>query len=312
MKKIYLVYGDEQYFIDEKVNEILNKNSVYEKIVYDAYEDSLSKVIEELNISSLFSNDKIVVFKNCYFLTGTKGDIEHNVDELLKFIENDNENILVLTASQQVDKRKKIVKELEKIAEVSICNKLNEKEIEKFIIDYCNKNGYKIDYDATNKFIDFVPNDIYSIVNELNKMFTYKDDNKKITIEDIEKGTSKFLNPNIFDLIDAIVNKDIDKSLSLYDDLILLNEEEIKLIVILANQFRLIYQIKEMYSKGYSELDISKNLAVHPYRIKLLNAKRITSKEALKYLGRLAKLDQDIKMGLIDKEVGFERFMLDI
>jgi len=312
MKKIYLVYGDEQYFIDEKVNEILSKNSVYEKIVYDAYEDSLSKVIEELNISSLFSNDKIVVFKNCYFLTGTKGDIEHNTDELLSFFKNENDNIIILTASQQVDKRKKIVKELEKIAEVSICNKLNEKEIEKFIIDYCNKNGYKIDRDAINKFMDFVPNDIYSIVNELNKMFTYKDDDKKIAIEDIKKGTSKFLNSNIFDLIDAIVNKDIDKSLSLYDDLILLNEEEIKLIVILANQFRLIYQIKEMYSKGYSELDISKNLAVHPYRIKLLNSKRITSKEALGYLGRLAKLDQDIKMGLIDKEVGFERFMLDI
>ena len=50
MKKIYLVYGDEQYFIDEKINEILNKNSVYEKIVYDAYEDSLSKVIEELKL----------------------------------------------------------------------------------------------------------------------------------------------------------------------------------------------------------------------------------------------------------------------
>ena len=83
-------------------------------------------------------------------------------------------------------------------------------------------------------------NNLYIITSELDKLFIYKD-NKVITKDDIKVVTSRIINTNIFDLIDSIVRKNIDKALELYDDLLVVNEEEIKLIVTLANQFRLIW-----------------------------------------------------------------------
>ena len=92
------------------------------------------------------------------------------------------------------------------------------------------------------------------------------------------------------------------------------NDVPIKIIVMLANQFRIIYQAKEMYKKGYTENDIASILGVHPYRIKLaLNkAREYSSKSLLIYLKKLSNLDILIKTGDINKEIGLELFIINL
>lgn len=313
MKNVYLIYGQEKYLIDEFVLQLVDKYKEYEKIEYDALESNISDVIDDLNMGSLFSDNKIIIVNNCYFLSGIKTDIEHDVDALVDYLQEKNNNILLLVLNEEaIDKRKKIVKELEKNAEIKIFNKLNDKDTISFIKNYCEKKGYKIDDLASRLFLDYTKDNLYIITNELDKMFLYKDSDKKISIEDIKLVTSRTINANIFDLIEAITKRDINKSLLLYQDLVLLNEEEIKLIIILANQFRLIYQVKEMYKDGYTEYDISKNLNVHPYRVKLAYNMDITPNESLEYIKKLSELDRNIKTGLVDKKYAFEKFILEL
>ena len=81
----------------------------------------------------------------------------------------------------------------------------------------------------------------------------------------------------------------------------------------MANQFRLIYQSKELYKKGNREDTISKILNVHPYRVKLAleKSKNYSSKILLNYLLKLAEMDFKIKNGLIDKNLALELFILE-
>lgn len=313
MNKIYLIYGNEQYFIDEYVNELKKKYSTYDLVCFDMLSSNISDALEDALMQSLFSSNKLIICDNSYFLTASKCEIEHNIDNLHNYINLESDNILALVVnSDSLDKRKKIVKELENVATVDVCNKLKGYELNNFVKEYINKYGYKIDNDALVLFLSKLNDDLYIITSELDKMFIYKDEDKLINKKDVEAITSKIINDNIFDLIDAITKKDIDKSLELYDDLLLINEEEIKLIIILANQFRLIYQVKEMYDIGYNEVSIIKTLGVHPYRIKLAKNIDISKKEALLYLKKLAYLDEMIKTGKIDKKEGFHKFILEI
>ena len=310
MNKIYLIYGDEEYFINNEIDKLKEEYKDYDLVTYDMLENNISDAIEDASMISLFSSDKLILCYNCYFLTGTKCEIDHDTDSLLKYMKLNTDSILVLSVSSEVDNRKKVVKELNKFNVIK-CNKLKEYEINNFIKDYCKKAGFKIDSDAVKLFLDKLTDNLYIITSELDKMFIYKN-NKEITKSDVELVTSRVINTNIFDLINSIVEKDIDKSLELYDDLLIVNEEEIKLIVTLANQFRLIYQVKTMFKSGYSEFDISKKLDVHPYRIKLANNIFISLDECLKYIKTLSELDENIKSGKIDKKVGFEKFILSL
>lgn len=311
MNKIYLIYGEEDYFINKEIDKIKNEYKDYEVVSYDMTLNNISDALEDALMGSLFSSNKLIICTNSFFLTGTKCEIEHKIDDLLKYLTIDSDNILVISVnSDTLDNRKKIVKELNKFKVIK-CDKLKPNELNKFIKDYCKNNNYKINEDAVNLMIERLNDNLYIISSELDKMFLYKEDDV-ITKKDVSEVVSRVINTNIFDLINAIVEKNIDKALFVYDDLLLINEEEIKLIVTLANQFRLIYQVKSMFKSGYSELDISKSLGVHPYRIKLANGVNIKMDDILKILRSLASLDENIKTGKVDKKEAFLKFILSL
>jgi DNA polymerase-3 subunit delta len=310
-KNIYLLYGEEPYLIEEEIKIIAS--SVLEPsekaIKYDMTEDDLSNALEDLNTTSLFGNSKVIVCNNCYFLTSKSNDIEQDVSELTMLLDKELDSILILTVDYKLDERKKVVKELLKKSNIKCFGKLKEYELINFIEKKFNE--YKIDINVIKYFLSYVGSDLGIIMSEIEKLKLYKEE-KIITIEDIDNISSKALNDNIFDLVDAVVNKDVNRALSIYDDLIILNEEEIKLIVVIANQFRLIYQTKTMYKSGYSESDISKHLGVHPYKVKLANQIFIKENEVLKYLNLLADLDIKIKTGELEKSYAFKMFLIGI
>ena len=310
MDNIYLIYGDEDYFINLEIEKLKKKYSSYDIVKYDMLESNIKDAVEDASMISLFSSNKLILCYNCTFLTTIKCDIDHKTDDLLKYINNPNIDsiVVLLVNSELLDNRKKIVKELSK-SNVIKCNKLKNYELDSFIKNYCKDNLFTIDSDAINLFKEKLSDNLFIITSELNKLFIYKDNNK-ITKEDIKIVTSTMINSDIFDLINAIINKNLDKALELYDDLLKINEEEIKLIITLANQFRLIYQVKTMYKMGFSENDIVSKLGVHPYRVKLSNNVDINLDECTFYLKKLSVLDEEIKTGKIDKKVGFQKFIL--
>ena len=172
--------------------------------------------------------------------------------------------------------------------------------------------GYNIDYKTINLFIDRIGNNPLIIQNEINKIKIYKGNDKNITDEDILNLTIKLIEIDIFKLIDYIVKKDKEKALELYYEMLKMNEEPIKIVVILANQFRIMYQAKELFKKGYSEKDIASILKIHPYRVKLAiqNGRNYTSETLLKYLNDLANIDIGIKTGTLNKDLALELFIL--
>ena len=56
----------------------------------------------------------------------------------------------------------------------------------------------------------------------------------------------------------------------IYKDLKMNNEEPIKLIVLIANSLRLLYQVKLLDRKGYNDQEIGKMLSLNPYRLRYI------------------------------------------
>ena len=82
----------------------------------------------------------------------------------------------------------------------------------------------------------------------------------------------------------------------------------------LANQFRIMYQSKQLLKKGYSEREIANLLEIHEFRVKkaLEKGRKYSSDEILKKLEDLADLDYQIKSGQLDKNIGLELFILNM
>ncbi len=313
MKEVYAFYGDESFLIDEEIKKIIEKHPNSEVIKYDLEESSLNLLLEDALSLSLFNEHKIIIGSNANFLSAsdTKGKVNQNVEDLLKYIDNPNDtSTIIFTLSTNIDKRKKIVKQLLSKSIVKECNKLTVDNAVLFAKDIFSKANFQVGYSALNKLVHKTGNNLYLLNSECNKLMIYKNEEKKIELDDVDQMVERYDIDNLFALTDAVVKKDINEALSLYQELLKRNEEPIKIIVIIANQFRLIFQVKRLKSKGLSDSEIASELVVHPYRVKLAKETNLSEKELLKYLTTLADLDEQIKTGKINKDVGLELFLL--
>lgn len=317
MDNLYLIYGIEDYIINEAIKKIITDNNIIDDniIKYNLDEVNVSLALEEASTVSMFDSKKLVICEGCTFLTGeNKKEINHDIDSLTKYINNPFTDVFLVfvVRKEKLDDRKKIVKELKKNSTVIEAQKKENYNLNNYIIDYVNKNGYNMSKNACIKLIERAGSNLSNLISECDKIFLYKDDEKNITEEDIENLVFKNIEDNIFELTNAVMNKDKKKIINIYKDLILMGEEEIKLIVMLANQFRMILQVKLMVKNGYKERDMATIIKEHPYRVKLAMQSNFKINELENYLIKLEELDYSIKSGKLDKSFGFEMFLLNI
>ena len=315
MNNIYLIYGDEEYLIKKELSKIIDKSNIIRDniIRYNLNEVNISNVIDEACTVSMFDDIKFIICENCSFLTTiNKKEIEHDTDSLIKYINNpfDDVYLVFVVNTEKLDERKKIVKEMKKLSNVIECKKLDSHNLNNYIYKYFKDNNYNIDMSLVRLIIDKVKYDLSNIINECDKLMLYKDNDKNITKEDVDNIIIETIEDNIFSLTNSIMEKNTSKSIKIYKDLLLKGEEPIKLIVMIANQFRLILQVKLMVKNGYNQIDMSSTINEHPYRVKLALSSNYTEKELIKIIKKLYKLDYDIKVGNIDKNFGFELFLL--
>ena len=304
---VYLLYGTKGFEIEEEIKKLSKGIDEMNISKYDLNNDMLSLALEDAKTMSLFGDKKIVIVDNANMFTGYTSKDSELIEEYLNHM-NDNTTLILIVHNDKLDTRKKITKLIKKVGKVQEFND----ELDTTSLVRRLFKDYNIDYKTIQLFIDRVGNNPLIIQSEINKIKIYKDNDKNITEEDILNLTAKLIEIDIFKLIDYIVRKNKEKALELYYEMLKMNEEPIKIVVILANQFRIMYQSKELLKKGYSEKDIANTLKIHPYRVKLAiqNSRNYTSDILLKNLNALADIDIGIKTGTINKDLALELFIL--
>ena len=304
----YLIVTNDKITLDEKIKE-LNKSNDAEVVFYDLLEVPVEKLIEDLDTINFLASKKIVVGYNAFFLSSdkTKSTVEHNTDILEHYLDNQSDNILILTIDN-IDKRKKIVsnilKKVNLIEEIADIDTLIKKRFE----------DYKISNILIEKLKNRCGNDHERIFNEIEKLKLYKIDTKEILEEDIDKVVMENLDDNIFHFIDNILSGNKEYAFKQYNNFLLHGEQIVHMIILLSNKIRLIYQVKELASDGYNTLDISKKLKVHEYPVKLALNKgyQYSDKRLLDLLEELSNIDLSIKSGKSLGDIEFETLLASI
>lgn len=304
---IYLLYGNKNFLID---NELITLSQPFDPMnisKFDFDNESPQNAMEDAKTISLFGDKKLIICTHANMFTGaTSKDIDI-IEEYLNH-PNPDTTIIFTVNNEKIDERKKITKLIKKKG----CVKAFNAKIDVHHLIKSELQDFKIDNQTLNLLINRVGENPLILKNELAKIKIYKDDNHLISSNDIMNLTTKNIDTDIFKLIDHIVRNQKDEALEIYYEMLKINEEPLKIIILLASQFRIMYQAKQLLKRGLSEKDIATILKIHPYRVKLAiqNSRYIDSKVLLQYLADLADLDIGIKTGIINKDTALELFIL--
>jgi len=317
--KIYTIVSPHDSLAKNKIKEILKTCHLAPEDVttYDMQEATIQDALFDASSAGFLAERKAVLVKDPYFLTAalTKGP-EHDIDKLTAYLNNPSpENILIFHAPyEKLDERKKIVKLLKKKSDfikISAPNEFN-------LIDYAKRElaRYNIiaDGNIARTLVQLTQNNVDKLISELIKIRDYFGDSsdRELTLELMHDLVPQTLEDNVFLLSEALATKNVQTAYRIFSDLMIQKEEPIKLIVMIANQFRLFKQIQILQTRNMYEKDIASVLGVHPYRVKIAigQARRFKPNELDEILKQLANADLQIKTGQIDGRMALELFIL--
>lgn len=314
----FIIKSNVANLIDKQLNALVSKyqeSREVEVIKYDMDLVSLDDILEEANTYPMWSDFKLIVCYNANFLTSkgiNNSEFENDYDLLEEYIaSNSSFSAMVFVLGGDFDKRKKIYKSLSKTCRIFDLDTFDNHKVVKMVKSRLEKEGKSIS-DTNAKYIcERLNYNLSLIFIELDKLCLIVEE--ELTKEIIDVLVSRTIEDNIFELTTAVMNCDVKNAYSIYNDLIMNKEEPIAMVAMLANQFRLLLQVKGYAKLGMSKNEIASRLKIHPYRVELaLKNKEFNKQRILNYLDELCDIDYRVKSGRVDKYAALELFLLSL
>ncbi|MEN9917928.1 MAG: polymerase subunit delta [Bacteroidota bacterium] len=214
---IYLLMGDEAYYIDELTNVLINtvlpesERDFNQTILY-GMETDVATIITLARSFPMMSDHQLIIVKEAQGLK--------KLEELELYAKNPlASTILILNYKGGIlDKRKKLYAEIEKRGAIFESKKIPEYKMPAFMTSFITSKGLGIDQKAAQMLTDFLGNDLSKVVNEVDKLLlSVPADEKRITAELIERNIGISKDFNNYELLKAIVEKNIYKANQIAD-----------------------------------------------------------------------------------------------
>lgn len=319
-QSLYVVLGTED-FLQQQIREafLASLNVDQDDLnfaQFDLEQDSLDMVLDEAQSTPFFGDYRLVFVDNPFFLTAEKKSNapEHNIEELLAYLQQpiDTSIVVFFASYEKLDERKKITKQLKKVATVIDVQPMKEADVRRYLQQTLDNDGLLMEREAFEMFIRLTDMRLSKAMQELEKLRLYAGEQKRISKQAVEQLVPKSLEHNVFDLTNYVLQGKTEAALRLYDDLHIQGEETIKINAILISQIRLLLQTAILMKVGYQQGNIAETLKVHPYRVKLAmqQARKLNQKELAHLYDELIENDYLIKSGRMDKEFLFQLFVL--
>ena len=297
--------------ITEKIKEINEFNFVS----YDALECEMLDVMYEATLMPICEDSRIIVVDNAAFLSTEKSKkvtlTKEEEKAILDYVKNPNSAVtmIFIVHSEKIDEKNAIIKAVKENGRIIEALNPSDKDWIKYAEKLFANYGIEANYNVIDEFSKRTNKDAMLMNNEIKKLALYSN---KITMNDLDLLVAKPLEDKIFNLCTLIVTNKTKEAINLYRDLLVKNEEPVAIIALIATQIRLFVDVFTLSEAGLSQADISKELNIHPYRIKLAldNRRYIKLKNLKQEIDNLYKLDYDIKSGKIDRFFGLEMFIL--
>ena len=320
LKPVYILYGAESYLIEDFIKDFVRrfvdpgmKDFMLSQINEEDEEDFDGKLYEVCHTVSMFSPFRIVV-AYCKDRLQYKKDDRLLMDLFGKFPLN---TVLLLVTSSTPDGRLSFVKKTKEIGEWLEFARLQNQNLDSWIEQQFASEGKKIVKNGVNFLEEQFHNNLQQLKTEIEKIVIYVGEAGTITLEDIKAIVSKdaSLKENIiFDLVDAVGNRQTKKALMIIEDMEREGESMFAILKMFIRQLHLILFSKEMSERGFPPEDAAKRLGQHPYPIKKCygQARNFTTTELEVALERMLQANYDIVSGKYPEKLAIQLALIDL
>lgn len=259
LKQIYLLYGEEAYlrrqYRDKLKAALVNGDDTMNYNYFEGKAVDVGEIIDLAETLPFLADKRVIIIEN-------SGLFKHGGEQLAEYLNAPCETTFFVLVEPEIDKRSKLFKALSAKGRAVEFKAQDESVLKRWILSTLKKENKKITERDLSLFLEKTGTDMENISKELEKLVCFCMDKEVITGKDIEEICTRQINNQIFDMMDAIAGKRQKEAMEMYYDLLTLKEPPMRILFLLARQFNLLLQVKELNQKGYPAKVIGENVGL--------------------------------------------------
>lgn len=310
-KQVYLLYGEERYlrkqYTDRLRKALCQEDDQMNSHFYEGKDVPVGEIIDLAETLPFLAERRVIFISN-------SGLFKSGGEKMAEYLTAPNETTFFVFTESEVDKRSKLYKTVQSKGYVSEFSMQDENTLKRWIAGILGKEGKKITENTVQLFLTKTGTDMENIQMELEKLICYCMNKDVITNEDVETICTNRITNHIFDMINAIADKQQQTALQLYYDLLALKEPPMRILFLIARQCNMLLQVKEMKARGYDNKTIGSKIGVPPFIAGkyVTQAARFKTADLRKAVTQCVEAEEAVKTGRMNDIMSVEVLIVSV
>ena len=271
-KPLYLLHGEESYYIDlicdALENSVLNDaQKGFDQTILYGKDVDFSTIVSTAKRYPMMSDYQVMLVKEAQ---GLKWKGEQDVEMFAKYAENPTPTTILVIAYKhgKLDKRTKLYKTIEIAGIAFESARLYDNKIAPWIVEELQQEGRKIHPQAAALMAEYLGTDLSKVANEVQKLILNVPKDQEISVNDIEQNIGISKDFNVFELNNALGKRDALKAIQIVD-YFAANPKSNPAIVVMGTLFGYFSKVlKYHYLSDKSPQTAARELGVSPFFVK--------------------------------------------
>ena len=268
IKPIYFLMGEEPYYID-KLTEYIEDNVLSEEekgfnqMVLYGRDVTIEDIVANAKRYPMMADRQVVIVKEAQELTKT-------IDKLESYAENPQPSTVLVIAYKYktLDKRKKLIKLIDKNGLLFESKKLYENQVASWISRVLKSKEFSIEPKAAAMLLEFLGTDLSRISNELDKLQIILPKGTVINPNHIEENIGFSKDFNVFEFRKAIGDRNQLQAYRIADHFAQ-NKKEYPMVLTTGMVFSFFSQVLQYHGlKDKNPKNVASVLKINPYFVK--------------------------------------------
>lgn len=263
---VYILHGEEEFFIRDALlllkSAFLKGSDPSTSLTeFDGTEVTGAAVFNELRTTPLFgaAGRRMVIVENADDFIGKHKNL------LEKYLEAHTSYSCLVLICKKLDKRTTLAAKVNRIGGEIECKRLNESHLSPWVSLRARHYGKAITPQAVQFLTEAIGSRPGLLDKHLEKLSIYLDKRPTIQEDDVENLVSVNRTRTIFELTEAMAQKNTERALKVLNQLLVAGEDSIRIISMLAWQIKRLWQAKQILNKGGKSETVASELRIHPY-----------------------------------------------
>jgi DNA polymerase III subunit delta len=220
---------------------------------------------------------------------------------------------LVLTA-EKADLRRRFFLELRKVGVLGRFDPPYERRLPPWIETEARSLGVSLERGVAELLAAVIGADLGQLASSLEQLALFVGGRGRITLADVEEVVAETRQHSVFDLANAVGERDARRALHQCQRMLAAREPAVKILFMLTRHFRQLWTTRELLARRAGREEIAQTLGINPFFVEGLSAqaRRFAPRALRRAFDALYAADRALKSSRLGDEMVLERVVLEL